>query len=271
MDLLTIGAFARQAHLSPKALRLYDELGLLPPAHVDPDTGYRWYAPDQLGRARRVGLLRRLDMPLIRIREVLDLAPAEAARELEAYWGEQERHVVAKRELVAFLVDQLNGKKPVMFDVKIREVPARTLLSVTENLTSTQVGEFAGPLFGLFGGPTVPRPHGVAGRPFLRYHSELTVDSDGQVEFCCPVVPAELEEVAGRFPDMTTSTEPPGREAYISVTMADIDTALGFESLRQWFTDHDERDGGPVRQIFLTDPGAAKSDETVYELAVPLG
>ncbi|WP_234392809.1 MULTISPECIES: MerR family DNA-binding transcriptional regulator [Actinomycetes] len=38
-DLLTIGAFARLARLSPKALRLYDEMNLLPPARVDPDTG----------------------------------------------------------------------------------------------------------------------------------------------------------------------------------------------------------------------------------------
>ena len=44
MELLTIGAFAKAARLSPKALRLYDELGLLPPARVDPATGYRYYA-----------------------------------------------------------------------------------------------------------------------------------------------------------------------------------------------------------------------------------
>jgi protein phosphatase len=36
MDQLTIGSFARAARLSPKALRRYDELGLLRPAHVDP-------------------------------------------------------------------------------------------------------------------------------------------------------------------------------------------------------------------------------------------
>lgn len=54
MDLVTIGAFARLSRLSQKALRLYDELGLLPPAHVDPVSGYRFYAPEQLERARLV-------------------------------------------------------------------------------------------------------------------------------------------------------------------------------------------------------------------------
>ncbi len=63
-DMLTIGAFAKAVRLSPKALRLYDELGLLKPGRVDPDTGYRYYAVAQLERARLVAWLRRLGMPL---------------------------------------------------------------------------------------------------------------------------------------------------------------------------------------------------------------
>ncbi|MBY8850086.1 MerR family transcriptional regulator, partial [Saccharothrix sp. MB29] len=79
MELLTIGAFARATRLSPKALRLYDELGLLTPARVDPLSGYRLYAPEQLDRARLVAWLRRLCMPPARIRHVFALDPAEAA------------------------------------------------------------------------------------------------------------------------------------------------------------------------------------------------
>ena len=43
MELMSIGEFARLSRLSAKALRLYDELRLLPPARVDPDSGHRWY------------------------------------------------------------------------------------------------------------------------------------------------------------------------------------------------------------------------------------
>jgi hypothetical protein len=49
MTLLTIGEFARASGLTPKALRLYDDLGLVVPTEVDPNTGYRRYAPEQLG------------------------------------------------------------------------------------------------------------------------------------------------------------------------------------------------------------------------------
>ena len=88
MALLTIGAFARAAGLSPKALRLYDELGLLAPAAVDPGSGYRFYHPDQLEPARLIAWLRRLGMPLARIRAVVRLDHEGAARLVEAYWSE---------------------------------------------------------------------------------------------------------------------------------------------------------------------------------------
>ncbi len=50
--------------LTIDALRHYDELGLLRPAAVDRDTGYRRYRPTQLEEARRIGWLRSLDLSL---------------------------------------------------------------------------------------------------------------------------------------------------------------------------------------------------------------
>lgn len=67
-----IGAMARESGLTVSALRFYDGAGLLGPAHVDPHSGYRFYAPDQLVVARLVATLRRVGMPLAGIREVLE-------------------------------------------------------------------------------------------------------------------------------------------------------------------------------------------------------
>jgi serine/threonine protein phosphatase PrpC len=114
MTLLTIGAFARASRLSPKALRLYDELGLLRPAHVDPVNGYRRYEPAQLERARLVAWLRRLGMPLARIKEVADLPGAAAAEAVAEYWRQVETETAARRELADFLVAHLSGKDAAM-------------------------------------------------------------------------------------------------------------------------------------------------------------
>ncbi|MFI1014371.1 MerR family transcriptional regulator [Streptomyces sp. NPDC020965] len=111
MDRLTIGAFARASRLSAKALRRYDELGLLPPASVDAYTGYRYYDATQLERARLVAWLRRIGMPLVTVQEVCDLYesdPAEAARSIRAYWAQVETETSARRDLAVFLADRLS-------------------------------------------------------------------------------------------------------------------------------------------------------------------
>ncbi|MFB7557561.1 protein phosphatase 2C domain-containing protein [Streptomyces brevispora] len=114
MELLTIGTFAKASRLSPKALRLYDELGLLTPARVDPVTGYRLYAPEQLDQARLVAWLRRLGMPLARIQHICTLEADSAAQEIRAFWAQVEADTAARRDLATFLIDHLSWKDPAM-------------------------------------------------------------------------------------------------------------------------------------------------------------
>lgn len=67
-----IGRMSRESGLTVSALRFYDGAGLLCPARVDPRSGYRSYAPDQVGVARLIAVLRRVAMPLAGVREVLE-------------------------------------------------------------------------------------------------------------------------------------------------------------------------------------------------------
>ncbi len=77
--LLTIGEFSKMTYLSVKALRHYHDVGLLAPAQIDPDSGYRRYAADQVAAAQAIRRFRDLDMPLEQVRAVLE-APDTAAR-----------------------------------------------------------------------------------------------------------------------------------------------------------------------------------------------
>jgi DNA polymerase III sliding clamp (beta) subunit (PCNA family) len=67
----SISQMARASGLTVSALRFYDRAGILVPAFVDPETGYRWYGPDQVQPARLVAGLRRVGMPLAEIALVL--------------------------------------------------------------------------------------------------------------------------------------------------------------------------------------------------------
>ena len=68
---MEIGRFAAVSGLSVPALRHYDEVGILKPTSVDPQTSYRRYSPDQLGDAKLICSLRGVDLPLDEIRAVL--------------------------------------------------------------------------------------------------------------------------------------------------------------------------------------------------------
>lgn len=105
---VSIGDFARACGLSAKALRLYDEMGLLVPVEVDATTGYRRYSPEQLERARLVARLRLAGMPLGRIQVVADLPARSAAAELTSYWRQVEADTGTAGRLIAALVEELD-------------------------------------------------------------------------------------------------------------------------------------------------------------------
>ena len=67
-----IGDFSRLSLVSVKALRYYDELGLLKPARVDESTGYRYYAASQLTRLNRILAMKDMGLSLEQIALLLD-------------------------------------------------------------------------------------------------------------------------------------------------------------------------------------------------------
>ena len=91
---------------------------------MDEDSGYRRYSENQLETARLVALLRRLDMPLAHVAEVVD-APEERRAELVAsYWDSVERPA-SQRELAAHLRIRLSGREGgyEMYEILERDVP----------------------------------------------------------------------------------------------------------------------------------------------------
>ena len=218
MDLMSIGEFARLSRLSAKALRLYDELGLLPPAQVDPDSGYRWYAAGQLDNARLVALLRQIGVSLAQIRLILSLEPEAAAAQVGAYWSGAEADHAGRRDLAGYLVDRVAGKRSVMYEVKVRDIPARSLLCLLRHASSEQeVWAMGKEVIGMLKAQPVPVPRieGAAGAAFLIYYGEVNQDSDGPVEFCWPVPQDLAGQLAASFPGLTLRTEPAHQEVYV--------------------------------------------------------
>ncbi|MGH2836527.1 MAG: MerR family transcriptional regulator [Solirubrobacteraceae bacterium] len=73
--MLNIGEFARLGQVSPRMLRHYDQLGLIVPERVDPDSGYRSYGVKQLAGLHRLLALRDLGFSLEQIGPLLTDEP----------------------------------------------------------------------------------------------------------------------------------------------------------------------------------------------------
>ncbi|GMA14700.1 MerR family transcriptional regulator [Deinococcus metallilatus] len=211
---LTIGAFSRASRLSLKALRLYDDLGLLPPARVDEGTGYRYYTPSQLGTAHLIGLLRQLDLPLSEVRAVLDTPAQTRASQLTQLWARVEREHGRRRGVAQYLIEKLQGETDMTdhFDVQQRLVPAQRVATLTRRLYVADltdfIGEAGGRLHALTGAQT-------AGATFVIYHGEVNADSDGPVEVCVPFTGSLTVP-----DDVTVREEPAHHEAYVTLTRA---------------------------------------------------
>jgi DNA-binding transcriptional MerR regulator len=70
-----ISDFSRLSMVSVKALRYYDDLGLLKPARVDEFTGYRYYSASQLTRLNRILAMKDMGLSLEQIALLLDKEP----------------------------------------------------------------------------------------------------------------------------------------------------------------------------------------------------
>jgi DNA-binding transcriptional MerR regulator len=240
---ISIGEFARLSRLSLKALRLYDERGVLVPSRVDQASGYRYYDTSKLDEARVVVMMRQLELPLAAVKELLACDPADAATRIAEYWRDVEAAHDARRDLAEYLVNRLRGKRSVMYEVAVREMPERSLLCLKRNVS--EQGQFA------FGKEFIgiiregrrhrrerpnPRIEGRQGALFCIYWSHPSADGDGLIEWCAPVPAEEAHTLAGHYPELMLRTEPAHLEMYVALPAGygAVHWQLACESLDTW-------------------------------------
>src|SRR5262245_11662754 len=138
-NLMPIGRFAASVRLSVKALRHYDELGLLAPAFVDGATGYRYYAPAQARAAVLIGMLRELELPLATIERALAAKPAQLSELLAAEAARLERELARRENALRSIQHLARAGSLTPYEITLREaaplrVARRTLATSVDRL-----------------------------------------------------------------------------------------------------------------------------------------
>ena len=102
---MQIQEFARLSGVSVRTLHYYDEIGLLQPAIVDGQTGYRFYDEASLLRMQEILFYRELDFPLKDIQKILTSPQYNKNEALE----EQRALLLLKKERLERLIDAIDG------------------------------------------------------------------------------------------------------------------------------------------------------------------
>jgi DNA-binding transcriptional MerR regulator len=267
---LSIGEFSQRTRLSQKALRIYGELGLVVPAFVDPGSGYRFYSEEQVESARLVGLLRRLEMPLAAIGELLALDGPEAAQALTDWWDGVEAMRVERRELLTYLQGRMRGEEPTVYDVNVRSMPERTLVSINRHVDASEAEAFFDEAFSRLRA-CGPGLEGIGGVPFVVFYGEVSADSDGPIELCRAV--AGAASAAEPNGGIQRRVEAAHDEAFIRLALKEMGwPALlpACDALERWTKENGREPAGAPRQLLIADQRTATPETLVCDLSVPL-
>lgn len=277
MKEISIGEFARRSRLSLKALRLYDERGVLVPSRVDQASGYRHYDTAQLDEARLVVMMRQLQLPLAAVKELLACDPADAATRIAEYWREAEAAHDARRDLADHLVNRLRGKRSVMYEVAVREMPERSLLCLKRNVDVQGQFAFGKEFIAILRERPLPKTEGREGAFFCVYWSHPSADSDGLIEWCAPVPTWESHQLAEHYPELTLRTEPAHREMFVALPAGygAVQWNLACESLDAWMQEQAQEHEGDRLALTPEDLGLratylpAGPNDVSIDLAIP--
>lgn len=230
---------------------------------MDEVTGYRSYRAGQAERARLVAVLRQLDMPLARIAEVLaaDDGPA-AADLLGASWADVEARPAGQRTLAAYLRGRLPGRNSGVygkFAVETVDVPAQVVITEKRHTSADELPAWIGAALDRLA-EAAGECGGVAGVPYVAYHAEVSMESDGPAEACVPVADESAArrwaERHGRMRETAVRVEPAGRLAYTRITKAQVAhprILAAFEAVEEWIAARGLTPAGPCRELYFAD------------------
>ena len=260
-DLVPIGTFARRCRLSVKALRHYDELGLLRPRHVDLTTGYRYYDRQQAPAAIAIALLRSLDVPLSAIRELLRDDDPEALARVLARERTRRAREIARAETALRSIERLIHAGTVFpYDITLRDEPGQTLL-VVEGTTTAELHVEAGTALVAELLARLER----LGRPLLGPISCLLPSADGEslvLQMCTAIAdPPPGEHTL----TLAATTVACARHVgpYEEIGLADL-------ALHAFAEEHGLVASGAVREVYRNDPAVVAADALETDVLLPV-
>lgn len=266
-----IGDFSRLSRISVKALRYYDEIGLLKPVKVDQFTGYRYYSADQLPQLNYILALKNMGLSLEEIATMInsDLTPSQMRDIFILKKGELQQRVNEEQrrlEQVEKLLKQIEkeGTMPD-YQITIKKVEPQVIASIRDVLpTYGDVGRLYGEIFKYLGKKWVLKP---AGPVMLICHDSEYKERDVDVEAAVPIsknIPSSDRVKVYELPGLDQAACTVYKGPYQGISEA-------YNALMAWIESNGYQITGPDRELYFTDPNKVKDPaENVTEIQFPV-
>ncbi len=270
--MIRIGDFSKLSRVSVKALRLYDEMGLLKPVEVDRFTGYRYYEFDQLPRLYRILALKDLGFSLEEIGRLLEaeLSAEQMRGMLKLRRSEIRQRVeeeAARLERVELWLRQIEQEDSVArYDVVIKKIEPYKVASV-RGVVPTPPDQRS--LWDELMRYLQQKDARMKGPPMALYHDSEFKERDWDIEV---VMPLETEVAPSQRVNVYAL---PGVEKMACVVHTGPFATIGeaYDTLARWIDQNGYQIVGPGRELNLRlpdKPGDLHDPNTVNELQYPV-
>ena len=245
-----MGDFSRATHLSVKTLRHYHQVGLLEPATVSPDTGYRYYAAGQIPTAQVIRRLRDLEMPVADVKAVL-AAPDTPARNalIAAHLNRLEAELAQTRGAVESL-RALLAPPDGPAAIEHRSVPATAAAAIGAMVDRADLLAWWQGALGELAATVRAQGLHATGPSGGVFASELLQQDRGRATVFIPVL-GPVRHI-GR---VTSAVIPAAELAIISHHGSLADADLSYAKLGSYATTHEISIDGPLREYYLRGAG----------------
>lgn len=267
MHLVPIGQFSKMTRLSVKALRLYDEIDLLRPAHVDPSSGYRYYDLGQAVSAEKIRVLRSVDMPLDEIRVIVEADEPDVARkQLIAHRERLADRLATQVRTLEYLETLIEREGEIVtYEIEIAEVAPQLVAATTVHTSLKRIGQDIGIGFGTLMQGMARERLAPAGAPFVIYTTVIDEESGGDIELGVPVA-RELPAGGDVY-----SRELEGGPMATAVHLGPYEgIGSAYHALTMWISEHGHEIAGPPREIYLNDPQVIAPAELLTRVEFPI-
>ena len=252
---LPIGDFSRMTRLSVKSLRRYHDLGLLEPADIDRDTGYRYYEPSQVPLGQAIRRFRDLEMPLEQLKEVLHAPDASARNKLIiAHLDHMESALQQTQQTVASLRSLLE-QPHAPITVEYRSAGPATAIAISEPVHMGDIATWWSEAFDELHRVLASSPAARAGSDGALYPNEFFEEELGEVVAFIPV--AGMPAPSGR----ARLTGIPGAELAVTVhngAISDLDQTYG--ALGTFVAEREIAVQGPIREHYVVSSNEASAE-----------